>query len=162
MLGLEYDGEEFHPEERKAHDEARREWIAGRGWIIRTFRRQDIFTASRHFEDELERLVKDVAPPGSSTRRALGGSKPSTRCALGGNLVAGEQRHGRSSTTGLLSGVLLASVDPVGQPESGVDADEPQGLWFEVSRLCVPPTGVSSSRCRDRGSGRPECVPRGS
>ncbi|MFL6181426.1 MAG: type IV toxin-antitoxin system AbiEi family antitoxin [Actinomycetes bacterium] len=73
MLGLEYDGEEFHPEERRAHDEARREWIAGRGWTIRAFRREDIFTASRHFEHEVQMLVMDAARAGSSARRALGG-----------------------------------------------------------------------------------------
>jgi hypothetical protein len=71
-LGLEYDGEVAHPEERRAHDEARREWIAGRGWTVRAYRRGDIFTPSRHFEDEVSRLVRDAAPPGSSTRRALG------------------------------------------------------------------------------------------
>jgi hypothetical protein len=73
MLALEYDGEEFHPKERKAHDDARREWIAGRGWSVRAFRREHVFTASRTFEDAVQMLVKDAAPRSSSIWRALGG-----------------------------------------------------------------------------------------
>lgn len=61
MLGLEYDGEEFHPEERRAHDEARRRWIEGRGWTLRAYRREDIFTVSRHFENEVGELVRQAA-----------------------------------------------------------------------------------------------------
>ncbi|HEX5016753.1 MAG TPA: hypothetical protein VFX15_04115 [Actinomycetes bacterium] len=57
MLGLEYDGEDAHPEERRAHDEARRKWIESRGWTVRAFRREDIFTRSRKFEDEVRELV---------------------------------------------------------------------------------------------------------
>jgi hypothetical protein len=71
LLALEYDGEEAHPEERLAHDEARREWISGRGWTVRAFRRRDIFTASRHFEDEVKTLVKRSAPARSSLRHTL-------------------------------------------------------------------------------------------
>jgi hypothetical protein len=72
MLALEYDGEEFHPEERKAHDDARREWIAGRGWTVRAFRRADVFTASRHFEEEVRELAKGTVAAGSAIRRTLG------------------------------------------------------------------------------------------
>lgn len=56
-LALEYDGEEHHGEDRREHDEARRSWISGRGWTVRAFRKEDIFTSSRHFEDEVEALV---------------------------------------------------------------------------------------------------------
>ena len=57
MLALEYDGEEFHPEERRLHDQARRDWIQRRGWTVRSFGRKDIFTSSQHFEGEVRGLV---------------------------------------------------------------------------------------------------------
>jgi hypothetical protein len=57
-LALEYDGEEFHPEERREHDESRREWIGRRGWTVRAFRREDVYTTSRHFEQEVGGLVE--------------------------------------------------------------------------------------------------------
>lgn len=59
-LALEYDGEEFHPEEQRAHDEARRGWIEGREWTVRAFRREDIFTTSRHFEQQVSELVAEA------------------------------------------------------------------------------------------------------
>jgi hypothetical protein len=68
-LALEYDGEEFHPEERLAHDEARRKWIRDRGWTVEAFRRGDIFTASGHFEDAVTSLVRSAR---STAGRALG------------------------------------------------------------------------------------------
>jgi hypothetical protein len=72
MLGLEYDGESAHPEERRAHDEARRRWIEDRGWTVRAYRREDIFTASRHFEDEVSQLVRSAAPRLAPPRTNLG------------------------------------------------------------------------------------------
>ena len=72
MLALEYDGEVAHPEERKVHDEARREWIEGRGWTVRAYRRADIFTPSRHFEDEVTQLVRDAVPRRPLRRTDLG------------------------------------------------------------------------------------------
>ena len=59
MVGLEYDGAEFHPESRIEHDKARRSWIEDRGWTVRAFRSEDIFTTSRHFEDEVRAIVRD-------------------------------------------------------------------------------------------------------
>ncbi len=59
-LALEYDGEEFHPEEQRAHDEARRGWIEGREWTVRAFRREDIFTTSLHFEQQVSELVAEA------------------------------------------------------------------------------------------------------
>jgi very-short-patch-repair endonuclease len=68
MLGLEYDGEKFHPEERQAHDEARRQWIAARGWRVHAFRREDVFTTSRHFEQQVSELVRaSVQRPWTAT-----------------------------------------------------------------------------------------------
>jgi hypothetical protein len=72
MLSLEYDGEEAHPVERKTHDDARRAWIEARGWPVRAYRREDIFTASRHFEEEVTQLVRDAAPRRAALRTKLG------------------------------------------------------------------------------------------
>jgi hypothetical protein len=59
-LALEYDGEEFHGEEQAEHDTWRRSWITKRDWTVRAYRKADIFTTSRHFEDEVQGLVRDV------------------------------------------------------------------------------------------------------
>ena len=72
MIALEYDGEEAHPEERRAHDEARRDWISGRGWTVRAYRRADVFTPSTHFDQEVQALVNNAAAPRTAARRALG------------------------------------------------------------------------------------------
>ena len=56
-LALEYDGEEFHGDEFEAHDEARRQWIRGRGWTVGVFRKEHIFAASPVFEEEVNKLV---------------------------------------------------------------------------------------------------------
>jgi len=58
-LALEYDGEEFHGEEFTDHDKTRREWIARRGWTVGVFTKEQIFTASRVFEDTVLSLVRD-------------------------------------------------------------------------------------------------------
>jgi very-short-patch-repair endonuclease len=71
-LALEYDGEEFHPKEQRAHDEARRDWIEGRGWTVRAFRREDIFTTSLRFERQVSELVAEATRATSSIRRHLG------------------------------------------------------------------------------------------
>jgi very-short-patch-repair endonuclease len=57
-LALEYDGEEFHGPDSEEHDEARREWIRGRGWTVEVFRKEHIFTPSHAFEDAVGTLVK--------------------------------------------------------------------------------------------------------
>ncbi|MEO8106273.1 MAG: hypothetical protein ABI720_03055 [Actinomycetes bacterium] len=57
MLAFEYDGEEFHGPDQKEHDERRREWIAKRGWVVRVWRKEDIFTTSQAFESEVRLLV---------------------------------------------------------------------------------------------------------
>jgi len=39
----EYDGEEFHGPDQKEHDEERRAWLRGDGWIIDVFRRENVY-----------------------------------------------------------------------------------------------------------------------
>jgi len=68
-LALEYDGEEFHPEEQLVRDRARRKWIRDRGWTVEAFRRGDVFTSSGHFEDAVTSLVRSAT---TSAGRALG------------------------------------------------------------------------------------------
>jgi hypothetical protein len=58
MLALEYDGVEFHPEDRADHDSSRRDWITARGWVVRAYRNTDIFTTSQAFEHEVMGLVQ--------------------------------------------------------------------------------------------------------
>ena len=57
LLALEYDGEEFHGPEYEEHDRTRRDWIARRGWTVQVFTKEQIFTASRGFEDTVSSLV---------------------------------------------------------------------------------------------------------
>jgi hypothetical protein len=57
-LALEYDGEEHHGPEHADHDAQRRSWIARRGWTIRVYRKEHIFTASRVFEEDVWALVR--------------------------------------------------------------------------------------------------------
>jgi hypothetical protein len=66
MLALEYDGEEFHGPEQQEHDENRLSWIEQRGWIARSFRKEHIFTTSRAFEREVDRLVGVARNRGST------------------------------------------------------------------------------------------------
>jgi hypothetical protein len=43
-LGAEYDGRDFHTSDAdRARDRARRRWLAGRGWTIRVFTKEDVF-----------------------------------------------------------------------------------------------------------------------
>lgn len=56
-LAIEYDGEEYHGPEQAEHDAERREWIAGRGWTIRIYRKEHIFTTSHAFERDVVALV---------------------------------------------------------------------------------------------------------
>ena len=60
MLAFEYDGEEFHGPDRKDHDDRRRSWIQERGWVVRAWRKKDIFTTSRDFEIEVRLLVAEA------------------------------------------------------------------------------------------------------
>jgi len=60
MLALEYDGEEFHGPEQEAHDKRRRTWIEQRGWIVKAFRKEHIFTTSHTFEREVDLLVQQA------------------------------------------------------------------------------------------------------
>jgi hypothetical protein len=56
-LALEYDGQEHHGPEQAAHDDQRRSWIAQRGWTIRIYRKEHIFTSSQAFEEDVLTLV---------------------------------------------------------------------------------------------------------
>lgn len=58
-VGFEFDGEEYHPPERAAADEARREWITGRGWRLAVFRRDDVYRTTRVVELTVRRLLGD-------------------------------------------------------------------------------------------------------
>jgi hypothetical protein len=42
-FGAEYDGAEFHSEDDREHDEARRTWLAERRWWIEVFRKVDVY-----------------------------------------------------------------------------------------------------------------------
>ncbi len=70
-LALEYDGEEFHGEEATEHDLARRKWIRERGWTVKAYRKEDIFTSSQHFEHEVMALVKKSQGWATTGFRAL-------------------------------------------------------------------------------------------
>ena len=50
LFGLEYDSEEFHGSEQEAHDEARRDWIADRGWGLEVFRKHVLLARTPEFE----------------------------------------------------------------------------------------------------------------
>lgn len=71
-LALEYDGEEFHGPDQREHDEARRRWITQRGWTVRHYRKDKIFTPAQVFEDEVTALVQDARRHGPSSNRTLG------------------------------------------------------------------------------------------
>lgn len=71
-LALEYDGEEFHGEDAKEHDLARRTWIRKRGWTTRAYRKEHIFTSSQHFEHEVRGLVNIAQRLRTTGFRALG------------------------------------------------------------------------------------------
>ncbi len=64
MLALEYDGEEFHGPEQQEHDESRREWIEQRGWCVRAFRKEHVFSTSDLFELEVMALVNQARAGG--------------------------------------------------------------------------------------------------
>lgn len=68
-LALEYDGAEFHTEAEAEHDRQRRKWIKDRGWTIRVYRKEDVFTTSQHLEHEVMGLVNDAR---RTQRGALG------------------------------------------------------------------------------------------
>lgn len=57
-LALEYDGEEHHGPDQADHDNQRRTWIAGRGWTVRVYRKEHIFTASRAFDNDVFALIQ--------------------------------------------------------------------------------------------------------
>jgi len=42
-VAAEYDGEAFHGDDEREHDESRREWLAGRGWTVEVFTKADLF-----------------------------------------------------------------------------------------------------------------------
>ena len=55
-FGGEYDGEEFHDETTREHDEGRRGWLAeDRGWWIEVFRRIHVFGQHQNAEARLRR-----------------------------------------------------------------------------------------------------------
>ncbi len=56
-LALEYDGAEFHTEADAERDTNRRAWIRERGWTVRVYRKEDVFTSSQHLDSEVMRLV---------------------------------------------------------------------------------------------------------
>jgi very-short-patch-repair endonuclease len=55
-FAVEYDGEEFHGEPQREHDEARRTWITDQqGWVIRVVRKQNIQGPGR----DIERILRE-------------------------------------------------------------------------------------------------------
>lgn len=55
-VAAEYDGEQWHGEDRTAYDEERRRWLRQeRGWSIEVFRKRDVFGVRR---DELDRRLR--------------------------------------------------------------------------------------------------------
>lgn len=63
-FAAEYDGEEFHGEDRADHDDDRRDWLRRRGWHIEVFRKDDVY---RLGADPAPRLKAGLA----AARRAL-------------------------------------------------------------------------------------------
>ena len=58
-LAAEYDGEQFHGEERMDHDEARREWIrAERDWTIVVARRDNVHGPAQDIHAKLWKAWK--------------------------------------------------------------------------------------------------------
>ncbi len=63
-MAAEYDGEEFHGEEQRAHDEARRAWARGHGgWTIYVARRHNVHGRQQDAERELRRIFQELPPP---------------------------------------------------------------------------------------------------
>jgi hypothetical protein len=59
-LALEYDGEQYHGPDAAEHDEARRRWIAGRGWTVAVFGKEDVFSRKWDLEQRVETLVAEA------------------------------------------------------------------------------------------------------
>ena len=54
-FGAEYDGEEFHGEDQRWHDETRRSWLRGpEDWIIVVIRRRNLFGQSADVDQLLD------------------------------------------------------------------------------------------------------------
>ncbi len=58
-FGGEYDGEEWHDENRRGHDEERRSWLdRERGWLIAVCRRTNVFGARQDAEPRLRSVYE--------------------------------------------------------------------------------------------------------
>jgi hypothetical protein len=58
---LEYDGEEFHGDDRQSHDDARRTWIEENSpWMVRVVRRENIFGRNQDFHLLLPRWLAEA------------------------------------------------------------------------------------------------------
>lgn len=60
-FAVEYDGEEFHGEHAKSHDDARRAWIEeNTSWMVRVVRRENIFGRTQDFHVLLPRWLAEA------------------------------------------------------------------------------------------------------
>lgn len=60
-FGAEYDGEEFHGEDRAEHDQARRSWVDDvLGWTLRVARRKNVFGAKADIDVMLRSGVSEA------------------------------------------------------------------------------------------------------
>lgn len=58
-FGAEYDGAEFHGDDRREHDERRRAWLAeGEGWDIVVVRRENLFGHGRNIDQVLRQAAR--------------------------------------------------------------------------------------------------------
>lgn len=57
-IAIEFDGEEFHGPDQRAHDEARREWLRRQGWYIIVLRNGDLI-GPNVWLDELKAVIAD-------------------------------------------------------------------------------------------------------
>ncbi len=63
-FAAEYDGEDFHGEDQRFHDEGRREWARVHdGWTIYVARKHNVHGPKQDAERELRRLFAETHPP---------------------------------------------------------------------------------------------------
>lgn len=66
-FAAEYDGEEFHGEEHREHDEQRREWLrAQHGWVIVVLRRDNVFGRTQDADRLLRAAYSQCCAPENS------------------------------------------------------------------------------------------------
>lgn len=72
-VAVEYDGVEFHGEEQREHDEARREWLREQGWHVIVVRKEQMAGHAR--EDWLSELRRTLGERSDTGRRRYARSR---------------------------------------------------------------------------------------